>query len=84
MGIIDLFGRQLRIDVRSVTKEQYPFALLYFTGSKQFNTTIRLHAKKMGYKLNEYNLGNFKGDIIRTEKDIFKALKIKYLKPEER
>ena len=32
-------------------KENYPFALLYFTGSGQFNVEMRNHAISLGYYL---------------------------------
>jgi len=35
-----------RLDIEFVPESQFPFALLYFTGSKDFNKEIRLHAKK--------------------------------------
>ncbi len=46
----------MRIDIRLVPKESYPFALLYFTGSKKTNTMMRNQAIKLGFKLNEYSL----------------------------
>jgi len=76
-----------RLDIEFVPKNQWAFALLYFTGSKNFNKQIRLHAKKMGYKLNEHNLEYIKtGKIIylETEQDIFKKLDLEYLDPTER
>ena len=46
----------MRIDIRLIPKESYPFALLYFTGSKKTNTMMRNQAIKLGFKLNEYSL----------------------------
>ena len=46
-------------------KENYPFALLYFTGSGNFNIEMRVRAKNMGYKLSEYYLSK-----IQTSKPI--------------
>ena len=31
----------MRIDIRLIPKKSYPFALLYFTGSKKTNTYMR-------------------------------------------
>ena len=45
-----------RIDVRFVPFNSYGAAVLYFTGSKEFNTNMRKHAIKKGYTLNEYGL----------------------------
>jgi DNA polymerase beta len=73
-----------RIDIRFVPYNSYFTALLYFTGSKEFNTKIRIKANELGYKLSEYNLinkNNNKKIKINSEYDIFKKLKIEYLHP---
>ena len=41
-------------DLRVVSREEFPYALMYFTGSKEHNVRLRGIAKKKGYKLNEY------------------------------
>ena len=51
-----------RLDIRWVTADFYPCALLYFTGSDTFNVNMRLHALKMGYKLNEYRIAKLSRD----------------------
>lgn len=78
-----------RIDIRFIHNKNVPFALLYFTGSGEFNKNMRIHANKLGYKLNEYNIENIndlsRGPIYcKNERDIFKFLKLKYVKPEDR
>lgn len=81
-----------RIDFIYSSPEEYPFALLYFTGSKSFNTVMRHHANKLGYTLNEHGLYKYenkkKGDkVIRdfhSEEDIFSFLGLKFKDPEER
>ena len=76
-----------RVDIRLIPMVSYFPALLYFTGSYEFNQEMRLHAKKLGYKLNEYGLYNKKTDEnipILSEQDIFKKLNMKYLAPNER
>jgi len=45
-----------RIDFLYTTPEEYPFAVLYFTGSKGFNATMRGYALKKGLSLNEHGL----------------------------
>uniref|UniRef100_A0A0A9YZS5 Putative DNA polymerase family X n=1 Tax=Lygus hesperus TaxID=30085 RepID=A0A0A9YZS5_LYGHE len=45
-----------RIDVRFVDASSYPAALLYFTGSKNFNVFVRSEALKKHFILNEYGL----------------------------
>lgn len=73
------------IDIRFVSKDQYGSTVLYFTGSGQFNVQMRIKAKEMGYKLNEYGL--FKDDTLiasKREEDIFTALGMTYVPPEQR
>ena len=88
------------LDIFYYTSDVYPFALLFTTGSKDLNTTMRSHALKMGYSLNERNLthGSPGGSPVtdqeyltvigkqkpETEKDIFDFLKFKYLSPKDR
>ena len=89
-GMVQLKGHKYhrRIDILYTTQEEYPFALLYFTGSGRFNTAVRKIATTLGYKLNEKGIVDIttkrKMDIIRTEKDIFDLLGIKYLAPNKR
>lgn len=85
-----------RIDIKSYRKENYAFALLYFTGDELMNRSMRFHAKKLGYQLTDTGLfrahRNGQNDCIfrsqslpcKTEEDIFRALKLKYCPPETR
>ena len=81
-----------RVDFLYTSKEEYPFATLYFTGSKEFNTAMRERALKMGYTLNEHGFskmeGRKKGDkltrVFKDEKEIFDFLKMEYKTPVER
>ena len=75
-----------RIDIRYVPYTSYFPALLYFTGSKDLNTKLRKMAKSIGYKINEYNVTNNKGDKVKinSEKDIFKILDLEYIEPKFR
>jgi DNA polymerase beta len=94
MGICKLYRHRTsrRLDMIYTQKENYPFALLYFTGSGQFNIEMRNHALSLGYSLNEYGLKNSKGENkdklvdhkFKTEEDIFDFLDIKYIKPSDR
>ena len=73
-----------RIDIRYINKESLPFALLYFTGSDNFNKNMRKLAKQKGYTLNEYQLIDNKTlekIYFNSEKDIFKYLELEYLDP---
>jgi DNA polymerase/3'-5' exonuclease PolX len=87
-GIVKLPGHKTHrhIDIVFTTPRAYPFTMMYFTGSKRFNIIMRLKAKKMGYKLNEYGLWNGLVVVsgITTERDIFKALDTPYVAPEDR
>lgn len=80
-----IFPNNLQIDIRFLPKESYGAALLYFTGSKDFNVLMRKKAIELGYLLNEYGL--FKdGEYYRgaTEEEIFEALGMKYAEPKNR
>lgn len=75
----------MRIDIKIFLEESYYTALMYFTGSNSFNQKIRLLAKNLGYKLNEYGLyKNGKKLKINSEKDIFGELGLDYVSPENR
>jgi DNA polymerase beta len=82
-----------RIDIRYISYDSYFTALLYFTGSDQFNKKMRQNAKNKNYKLNEYGL--YKLEIkndklfekkikINSEEDVFNILNMTYIKPNER
>ena len=81
-----------RLDFMFTTREEYPFAVLYFTGSKIFNTLMRGQALKMGYTMNEHGLCKIKKGVkgskierkFKDEKDIFDFLNIKWVEPEDR
>lgn len=79
-----------RIDIRYTTPESYYAALLYFTGSGEFNKKMREHANVQGYKLNEYGLYKYTQnkykmvDNITSERKIFEILGLKYVRPEDR
>lgn len=75
-----------RIDIKFVPYESYASALLYFTGSKDFNRKMRGIAITQNYKLNEYGLYyNKNGNLIKiktnVEKDIFDELGMEYVEP---
>ncbi|GBD35907.1 DNA polymerase/3'-5' exonuclease PolX [bacterium HR36] len=75
----------LNCDLRVVSDEQFPFALHYFTGSKEHNIAMRARAQQFGLKLNEYGLEGEKKSIrAKDETDIFHALKLDYIPPELR
>jgi DNA polymerase (family 10) len=81
------FHDGLSADLRIVAPEELPAALLYFTGSKEHNTSLRGRARRMGLKLNEYGLFAEKGDRpipCASEADIYRALGLDFIEPELR
>ena len=52
----------IQCDLRVVTSAEYPFALNYFTGSKDHNIEMRSRALQRGWTLNEYRLGKLPPD----------------------
>ncbi|HLD56117.1 MAG TPA: DNA polymerase/3'-5' exonuclease PolX, partial [Candidatus Omnitrophota bacterium] len=75
----------LQADLRTVSDKEFPYALYYFTGSKEHNVATRTIAKRRGLKISEY--GIFKGRKLipcKTEADLFKVLKLNYIPPELR
>jgi DNA polymerase beta len=84
---LDYYKYAMRIDIRIVPEESFPFAVLYFTGSKKNNTYMRNIAIQKGLKLSEYNLSDKNGKSIKglnSEKDIFEYLNLEYIEPMER
>ena len=87
VGGYDEDNRRLAInaDLRVVNKSQFPFALSYFTGSKEHNIAMRQRAIQYGLKLNEYELcGPKKSIACKDEDDIYRALDLDYVPPELR
>jgi NAD-dependent DNA ligase len=81
-----------RIDFLYAPPNEFAFAILYFTGSKIFNTIMRQYSLDKGYTFNEhgiYKLENKKkGEKVNkefnTEKDIFDFLGLQFKTPTER
>ena len=81
-----------RVDFLYTTPEEFPFSILYFTGSKIFNTVMRHQALSMGFTMNEHGLYKFEGKkkglkvdaTFHSEKDIFDYLNMEYKAPNER
>lgn len=85
-------GVARRVDFLYAPPNEYAFAILYFTGSKIFNTVMRQYGLNNGYTFNEhgiYKLENKKkGEKVqgefKTEKDIFDFLGLQFKTPIER
>ncbi len=75
----------LQCDLRAVSNEHFPFALQYFTGSKEHNVELRSRALKQGLSLNEYDFTG-EGEIpeVQEERDIYRALGMDFVPPELR
>ena len=85
MCLIKIKNIVRHLDIIFVPMESYYTALVYFTGSKEFNIKSRRIAKEQGYTLNQYGLFKGKEKIpIESEKSLFNKLGIKYLKPKDR
>ncbi len=77
----------IQVDCRVVEKRSFGAALLYFTGSKNFNVRIRKLAQKKNWKINEYGVfadkdGKFLAG--KSEEEIFRLFKMQYVEPELR
>lgn len=88
MGIVKLKRKRhaRRMDILITSQEEYPFAVLYFTGSQELNIIMRKDAIEKGYRLNEYSLLDKKEKpiILKSEEEIFNKLGYKYIPPENR
>ncbi|MCE2827556.1 MAG: DNA polymerase/3'-5' exonuclease PolX [Verrucomicrobium sp.] len=82
----------IQADLRVVSDAEYPFALAYFTGSKEHNIVMRQRAIARGLRLNEYGLFRSSEETrdpalrvdCREERDIFGNLGLAYVPPELR
>jgi len=91
MGFCKLLKLNRRIDIRLIPKKSLAPAMLYFTGSGDFNVNMRTYALTKGYTINEYGIykvkpNGKKGFRIKTEteEDIFNVLKLDYVEPQNR
>lgn len=82
----------IQADLRVVDDAEFPFALAYFTGSKEHNIVMRQRAIQRGLRLNEYGLFRASEETrdpalrlpCRTEEEIFEALDLDFIPPELR
>lgn len=84
-----------RLDFLYSPIEEYPFTLLYFTGSKDFNTAMRQHALNVNLTLSEHGFykvihttkvkqEKIQNLLFKTEKHIFDFLCMEYKEPQDR
>jgi DNA polymerase (family 10) len=87
-----ILGEGIQADLRVVSDAEYPYALAYFTGSKEHNIVMRQRAIARGLRLNEYGLFRSKEETrdpalrveCNDEADIFRELGLPYVAPELR
>jgi DNA polymerase (family 10) len=84
-----LIGDNIQVDLRVVDAESFGAALLYFTGSTNFNIKLRQRAIKKEMKVNEYGVFSVKGSTEKllartTEEECLRALGLPYIVPELR
>jgi len=86
-----LLQNGMQCDLRAVTPEEFPFALNYFTGSKEHNVRMRGLCLERGWSLNEYRFSLVEGRVdsgplpeVRDEADIYHALELEFVPPELR
>jgi DNA polymerase (family 10) len=79
--------QSIQVDVRALPAESYGAALLYFTGSKEHNITLRGRCLKMGYTLSEYGLFQLADEAKvagATEEEVYAKLGLAWIAPELR
>ncbi|HEY1771036.1 MAG TPA: DNA polymerase/3'-5' exonuclease PolX [Chthoniobacterales bacterium] len=85
----------IQADLRVVSAAEYPFALGYFTGSKEHNIVLRNRALQRGWTLNEYRLAPAAEGakkkrpaqeipLVRDEAELYRALGLDFVPPELR
>ncbi len=82
----------IQCDLRVVSDREFPFALAYFTGSKEHNIVMRQRAIQRGLRLNEYGLFKSKVETrdpkllvpCQDEAEIFAKLDLPFVPPELR
>lgn len=94
MGYVRLEGgKARRLDLLMTPQAEYPYAILYFTGSQAFNMAFRKYVLQKGYTINEHRMiatdeGAKMGvppvPEMKTEQDIFAFLGLKYVEPTAR
>jgi DNA polymerase/3'-5' exonuclease PolX len=87
LGYCQVEGKPMRrLDLLMIPQSEYACAILYFTGSQQFNVAFRSYALDKGYTLNEHELKPTKEGVpavpaFTKEEDIFAFLGLQYVEP---
>ncbi|CAG9331725.1 POLB [Blepharisma stoltei] len=88
-------GLHRRLDIKIYPRKFYAWALMHFTGSAQFNRSLRWFAKSKGFRLSDEGIFpaiRSNGETVigsssvvcYTEEDIFQLFGMPYKTPEER
>ena len=91
MGFCKFKKFNRRIDIRLISKKSLGSALLYFTGSGEFNKSMRSYALSKQYSINEYGIYKLDKNGEKAfriqcggEQDIFRILGLEYVEPKDR
>jgi len=100
MGVGQLDSTFRHLDIFFVSPAKFPFAMVHWTGSKDFNVYLRNRALRRGWSLSDQGVkqhsANGKAataaqiraaigkDSIESEEDLFNFLGIQYIAPEDR
>ncbi len=87
--------KMIHVDLFHVSNDEWPFALLHYTGNFKFNIRLRSHAKyDLGLTLNQYGIFDKSGALVKnnkrpdgkftSERDIFDYLGVTWLEPKDR
>lgn len=78
---------KLQIDLLVIDPKEFGAALVYFTGSKAHNITLRQRALARGWTLNEHSLSDIETERVvaaKTEAAIYRRLGLSFIPPELR
>lgn len=77
----------VKVEVRTVSPDQFWSALHHLTGSKEHHERLRQRARSLGLKVNEYGIFPEGSEVsleIKGEEDIYRATGVPYIPPELR
>lgn len=83
--------RRFPVDLFLVHAHELPYALFHYTGSRVYNVRTRAHAKRRGWRLNQYGLFDaatgrrVRGSAnVRTEREVAALIGVSYRSPDDR
>lgn len=84
-------AKHYRLDLFAATRREEPFALFHYTGPRSYNIRTRAHAKRRGWRLNQYGLYRAASGrpiagagAIATEADLAARLGVRWRAPPDR